>query len=172
MRADGGLPIESSERHAELSEEHRRINTVLNQVAQRSALPPEEGQWDGGRIKDTYDDFAARYAFAFWRLAAQGITVLDAPREPGEGRPRNRPGAQSAGPDLHVIRFANQAPAQRSVEDGGTSRVCHHRWSVRMHKVRQWYPSAQEHRLIWRGPYMKGPTGAPFLVGEKAYSVD
>ncbi|MFE9679461.1 hypothetical protein ACFYO5_36040 [Streptomyces sp. NPDC006259] len=63
-------------------------------------------------------------------------------------------------------------PAQRSVEDGETSRVYHHRWTVRMHKVRQWYPSAQEHRLIWRGPYIKGPTDAPLMVGEKAYSVD
>ncbi|GAQ65310.1 hypothetical protein SsS58_05719 [Streptomyces scabiei] len=41
-----------------------------------------------------------------------------------------------------------------------------------MHNVRQWYPSAQEHRLIWRGPYIKGPTDVPFMVGEKAYSLD
>ncbi len=88
-----------------------------------------------------------RYAFAFWRLAAQGVTVLDAPREPGEDRPRNRPGAQPADPDVRVIRLANQVPAQRSAEDGGTSRVYHHRWTVRMHKVRQRYPSAREHRF-------------------------
>ncbi|MFD9044209.1 hypothetical protein [Streptomyces bottropensis] len=172
LRADSALAAESSERHAELSEEHRRLNTVLNQVAQHRTQPPEEGQWDGGRIKDTYDDFAARYAFAFWRLAAQGVTVLDAPREPGQDSPRNRPGAQPANPDVRVIRLANLLPAQRSAEDGETSRAYHHRWTVRMHKVRQWYPSAQEHRLIWRGPYIKGPTDAPLMVGEKAYSVD
>ncbi|MFF9127929.1 hypothetical protein ACF09J_32520 [Streptomyces sp. NPDC014889] len=172
LRADGALAAESSERHTEISEEHRRLNTVLNQVAQHSTQPPEEGQWDGGRIKDTYDDFAARYAFAFWRLAAQGVTVLGAPQEPGENRPRNRPGAQPAEPDVRVIRLTNQVPAQRSTKDGGTSRVYHHRWTVRMHKVRQWYPSAQEHRVIWRGPYIKGPTDAPLMVGEKAYSVD
>ncbi|MGW4825139.1 hypothetical protein ACWEP4_41120 [Streptomyces sp. NPDC004227] len=117
LRADGALAADSSERHTEISEEHRRLNTVLNQVAQHSTQPPEEGQWDGGRIKDTYDDFAARYAFAFWRLAAQGVTVLGAPREPGESRPWNRPGAQPAEPDVRVIRLTNQVPAQRSTKD-------------------------------------------------------
>ncbi|WP_237276972.1 hypothetical protein [Streptomyces caniscabiei] len=172
LRADGALTAEHSEQHADLSEEHRRLNTVLNQVAQHSTQPSEEGQWDGGRITDTYDDFAARYAFAFWRLAAQGVTVLGALGEPGEDSPRNRPGAQPADPDVRVIRLAHQVPAQRSAEDGETSRVYHHRWTVRMHKVRQWYPKAQEHRLIWRGPYIKGPTDAPLMVGEKTYSVD
>ncbi|MGW0703342.1 hypothetical protein ACWD0A_29350 [Streptomyces sp. NPDC002867] len=51
-------------------------------------------------------------------------------------------------------------------------RTYHHRWPVRMHKVRQWYPSAQEHRLIWRGPYIKGPADAPLMLGEKIYVAD
>lgn len=171
LRADGALTAESSKRHAELSEEHRRLNTVLNQVAEYNALPPEEGQWDGGRIEDVYDDFAARYAFAFWRLAAQGVTTLGAPRESGEDGYRTQLGGKPADPDIRVIRLAHQVPAQRSA-DADTSRIHHHRWTVRMHKVRQWYPSTQEHRLIWRGPYIKGPADAPFMVGEKAYAVD
>lgn len=36
-----------------------------------------------------------------------------------------------------------------------------HRWVVQMHKVRQWYPSENRHKVIWRGPYIKGPEGAP-----------
>ncbi|MFJ8546650.1 hypothetical protein ACIRFH_32645 [Streptomyces sp. NPDC093586] len=171
MRADGAL-ADSTERHKEISDEHRRLNTVLNQVAQHTTPPPEEGLWDGGRIKDTYDDFAARYAFAFWRLAAQGVTVLGTPQQPGEDSPRNEPGVRTAIPDVRVIRLANQAPARSSAEGHGTSRAYRHRWTVRMHKVRQWYPSAQEHRVIWRGPYIKGPADAPFMMGEKAYSVD
>ena len=36
-----------------------------------------------------------------------------------------------------------------------------HRWVVvRMHKVNQWYPSLGQHRVCFRGPYMKGPRQA------------
>ncbi|RPK23529.1 hypothetical protein EES37_37880 [Streptomyces sp. ADI91-18] len=172
LRADGALSTASSEQHASLSEEHRSLNTALNQVAEYNAVPPEEGQWDGGRILDAYDDFAARYAFAFWRLAAQGITALGSPVEPGTPAYEARPGETRPDPDVRVIRLAHQIPAQRSAGDEGSSRAYHHRWTVRMHKVRQWYPSTQEHRLIWRGPYIKGPADAPFMIGEKAYAVD
>ena len=41
-----------------------------------------------------------------------------------------------------------------------------HRWVVRMHKVRQWYPSEQRHNMIYRGPYVKGPEDKPLLWGE------
>ncbi|MGW6836497.1 hypothetical protein ACWGCI_24250 [Streptomyces sp. NPDC054949] len=173
LRADGALSTASNEQHAELSERHRSMNTALNQVAEYNAVPPEEGQWDGGRIVDVYDDFAFRYAFAFWRLAAQGITALGSSAEPGTSAYEARPEEARPDPDVRVIRLAHQIPAQRSAEDeSGSSRAYHHRWTVRMHKVRQWYPSTQEHRLIWRGPYIKGPADAPFMIGEKAYAVD
>ncbi|MFD4322676.1 hypothetical protein [Streptomyces sp. NPDC058548] len=87
---------------------------MLNQVAAFNTLPPEEGQFGGGRIENVYDDFAARYAFAFWRLAAQGVTVLGAPREPGEDGYQLRPEGEPAAPDVHVIHLAHQVPAQRS----------------------------------------------------------
>jgi hypothetical protein len=35
-----------------------------------------------------------------------------------------------------------------------------------MHKVRQWYPSEQRHKVIYRGPYVKGPEDKPFIGGE------
>lgn len=41
-----------------------------------------------------------------------------------------------------------------------------------MHKVRQWYPSLGEHKIIWRGPYIKGPADATMLSTEKVYSVE
>lgn len=40
-----------------------------------------------------------------------------------------------------------------------------------MHKVRQYYPSLGTHKVIWRGPYIKGPDGAPLLIGPKAQAV-
>jgi len=35
-----------------------------------------------------------------------------------------------------------------------------------MHKVRQWYPSEHRHKVIYRGPYIKGPADKPLLGGE------
>jgi hypothetical protein len=28
------------------------------------------------------------------------------------------------------------------------------------------------HKIIWRGPYIKAPVGAPMLAAEKVYSVE
>jgi len=35
-----------------------------------------------------------------------------------------------------------------------------------MHKVRQWYPSLQQHKVIYRGPFVKGDTAKPLLGGD------
>jgi hypothetical protein len=35
-----------------------------------------------------------------------------------------------------------------------------------MHKVRQWYPSLQQRKVIYRGPFVKGDTAKPLLGGE------
>ena len=40
-----------------------------------------------------------------------------------------------------------------------------HRWVVQMHRVRQWYPREDRHKIIWRGPYVKGPPDKPLLDG-------
>jgi hypothetical protein len=36
-----------------------------------------------------------------------------------------------------------------------------HQFPVRMHKVRQYHPSLNRDKVIWRRPYIKGPDGAP-----------
>jgi hypothetical protein len=45
------------------------------------------------------------------------------------------------------------------------------RWVVRMHKVRQWYPSEQCHKVIYCRPYLKGPEDKPLLGGETVRSL-
>ncbi|MFC5219605.1 hypothetical protein [Streptomyces coerulescens] len=140
-------------------------------VALRSG--PRDGEWGGGRVDDPYDDFVGRYMFAFWRLIAQGVTDASPSRGTSGMRPTagGRDGSMLPDPDVRVIRLA--APTPRPSDPAReVKRVYHHRWPVRMHKVRQWYPSRQEHRVIWRGPYIKGPADAPLMVGEKTYLVD
>ena len=45
------------------------------------------------------------------------------------------------------------------------------RMLVRMHKVRHWYPTEQRHKIIYRGPYVKGPADKPLLGGEVVRSM-
>jgi hypothetical protein len=54
----------------------------------------------------------------------------------------------------------------KRADDTSTVKDWQHRWVVRMHKVRQWYPSLQRHKVIYRGPYIKGPDDKPLLGGE------
>ncbi|WP_406840810.1 hypothetical protein ACICHK_39735 [Streptomyces sp. AHU1] len=171
MRGDACLALESTETLARLSEDYRQMQDVLTQASQWRAEPVlEMGEWAGGRVVDRYDDFGARYMFAFWRLLSQGVTAVGSSQTPAvRTAPQGSDIPQD--PDVRVIRLAAPSPRQ-SDEPGDAKRVYHHRWPVRMHKVRQWYPSQQEHRVIWRGPYIKGPTGAPLMMGEKTYVVD
>ncbi|MFD7020867.1 hypothetical protein [Streptomyces sp. NPDC059928] len=173
MRGDACLAEETAETLAKLSEHHRALQKALTQAAQwRSEPVPEMGEWAGGRVEDPYDDFVGRYMFAFWRLMSQGITVADRSRTPNQASDVGESESGPVDPEVRVIRIAAPAPRPTDVPGEMKGRVYHHRWPVRMHKVRQWYPSRQEHRLIWRGPYIKGPADAPLMVGEKAYLVD
>lgn len=52
---------------------------------------------------------------------------------------------------------------------GGAGREYAHRWVVRGHWRRQWYPSIRQHRPRWIMPFIKGPEDAPLLGGEKVY---
>ncbi|MGZ3143794.1 hypothetical protein ACVDFE_17715 [Lentzea chajnantorensis] len=118
----------------------------------------------GSEIDDPDDSFTARFLYAFWRLCQQQIAITT----PAETRHAARVTAEKAGvsPDVRVVQL-RPSPDRPSEETAGTSgRQWQHRWVVRMHKVRQWYPSEQRHKVIYRGPYIKGPDGKPLLGGD------
>jgi hypothetical protein len=119
--------------------------------------PGEEGEW-------TYPDHLgiARYMFAYIRLSAQRIIVTPRLRDqipPGSTKSR-RPA------DVRVIRLRSFKSASRGLT-GHCPVNWTHRWVVKMHKTHQWYPSLGIHRVIFRGPFFKGPEDAPLLTGEK-----
>jgi hypothetical protein len=72
--------------------------------------------------------------------------------------------------EVRVVRLREASRRLKNTECN--SRDWHFRWIVRMHKIRQWYPSEQRHKVIYRGPYVKGPDGKPLLAGEVIKSVD
>ena len=67
--------------------------------------------------------------------------------------------------DVRIVLLRQPATREGT---GEATREWQHRWVVRMHRVRQWYPSRNRHEVIFRGPYVKGPADKPLLGGDIA----
>jgi hypothetical protein len=121
----------------------------------------------GDEINDTDDTFATRFLYAFWRLCTQKIAqVDDVPTNHSAHVQAERAGVA---PDVRVVTIR---PTARAADpDAPAARGWQHRWVVRMHKVRQWYPTEQRHKILYRGPYIKGPADKPLLGGDVVRSV-
>ncbi|ORB77083.1 hypothetical protein [Mycobacterium timonense] len=104
------------------------------------------------------------YVFAFLRIAAQPMTITPRCRQE---RPDTKPQKWEQVRVVQLRRFHQAASADTSHRQVNWQ----HSWVVRMHKVRQWYPSLGRHQVIFRGPYIKGPTDAPLLAGEKVQAL-
>jgi ethanolamine utilization microcompartment shell protein EutS len=117
----------------------------------------------GSEVVDEDDTFQFRFLYAFWRLCAQQVAVTSTVA-PGHAARLQADEAGVSG-DVRVVQL-RRATTDPAAAAGGGSERWHHRWVVRMHKVRQWYPSEQRHKILYRGPYVKGPDGKPLLGGE------
>jgi hypothetical protein len=100
-----------------------------------------------------------------WLLMQQRIATVT------EQRPDRASGRrlQRAGKPVDAVRVITL----RHPEHHGhptSDRTYHHRWVVRGHWRKQWYPSQERNVPIWITPYVKGPDGAPLLAGEKVYA--
>lgn len=122
-------------------------------------LPPMDELEAGVHSRDDVIDdrsktFPQAFLFAFSRLCDQGIgedeTVGE--RIPAVAR---KGGATR---DVRVVTLR-----KRRARSTGESEAVEwsHRWVVQMHKRRQWYPSTQQHKVIFVGPFVKGPEGKP-----------
>lgn len=140
---------------AEMAEEVEAARDRLKHLN----LPPIEALEAGVYARnDVIDDrsktFPQAFLFAFSRLCDQGIAESETV---GERIPAV---ARRGGPtrDVRVVTLR-----KRRARSNGESRAVEwsHRWVVQMHKRRQWYPSKQEHRVIFVGPFVKGPEGKP-----------
>jgi hypothetical protein len=118
-----------------------------------------------GTVIDDDEDctFGSRFMYAFWRICEQRIATITQTEARHTGRKtkaRARPPA-----DVRVVALRRAASPSAGTGQPGQAQW-HHRWVVRMHKVNQWYPSLGQHRVLFRGPYLKGPAGKPLLRGE------
>jgi len=70
--------------------------------------------------------------------------------------------------DINVVQLRQVDYARH----GQTSVVdWSHRWIVNGHWRQQWYPTQQEHRVIWIPPHIKGPADKPLVVNDRVFSV-
>jgi len=147
---------------------HRRAALEVHAAARTQA---EAIGWDedhveadyspGSEIVDVDGLFSVKFLYAFWRLCAQETSEITE----ADVKNATRAAADRAGtsPEVRVTQLRATGPSNRESERGAR---WNHRWVVRMHKVRQWYPSEQRHKVIYRGPFVKGPEDKPLLGGE------
>lgn len=113
-------------------------------------------------------DWALQFLMSFCRMARQPKTVRE------ETFVRGVPSYQAERPaahhDVRVVSLASYE-TNGEVKEGDPaaekSRGYSVRFPVQVHAVRQWYPSDGVHRVIFRGPFIKGPKDAPLLDRSK-----
>lgn len=157
MRADASSRTTLEHAEATVAAQGRRMlhSAVGDLAGVDHESAPHTAQWNGEPIEDPYRDFPERYLFAFWRLAAQGVTTATGGTAPPTGG-TDRPGSDRdpLAPDPGSIRLIDlrRSPdrSRRTGESFDPPRYSH-RWPVRMHKVRQWYPSLGRHRILLSG---------------------
>lgn len=93
------------------------------------------------------------------------------------GRQHSRTGPQSTSasaeptgnPELRdiIIAYYSRDPLPEGDATNGPRRSPNHRWLVRGHWRRQWYPGDQVHRVIWIDEHEAGSTDHPLLLAER-----
>lgn len=108
--------------------------------------------------EDVDATWGARYVYALSRLIQTGTANCSRESTPARSSKKSKRSALK-GSRVTVVSLSEKH-RQPSTENP-SGREFNRRWVVRMHKVHQWYPKEQVHKVIWRGPYIKGPQDAP-----------
>ncbi|MEU3399386.1 hypothetical protein [Streptomyces filamentosus] len=105
---------------------------------------------------------------ATWLLMGQTLATSERVAADRASRRRIQRLDRAYGTEVRLIRL-RRARTERGTapaEQPGT-REYQHRWVVRGHWRRQWYPSRNANKPIWISPYIAGPEDAPLIGGEK-----
>lgn len=126
---------------------------------------PEMFRLDSDMTKDTPPWLPV--ALAFLLLASQKIALKIA----SSGARQLKRQGRRRGHDGQVTVVSLRAPENRLKSNDGDPIDWDHRWPVLGHWRNQWYPSTQDHKLIWIFPYIKGPEGKPLVIKHRAFKL-
>jgi hypothetical protein len=162
-------PATAAQQHDQerLEAQLHRLNSGYweQEIRSRTAAADSAGEYTLGSAIDEDQDgtFGSRFLYAFWRMCEQKIAAVT----PAETRHAARTTAARAGvsPDVRIVTLRRATSRAAAPSQAGHVEWQHH-WVVRMHKVNQWYPSLGQHRILFRGPYLKGPADKPLLGGD------
>ncbi|MGB3673996.1 MAG: hypothetical protein WA988_06125 [Candidatus Nanopelagicales bacterium] len=65
------------------------------------------------------------------------------------------------------VTYLSYRPRTSSASRASSTRTYSHRWVVRGHWRRQWYPSQNRHHPIWITEYIAGPDNSPVKLSDK-----
>lgn len=125
----------------------------------------------GGEPRPLTEDFFGSnigVLFSVWHIMKQALASVTRAHYDRASRRRFTKRNEEP-PEVRVITLRRASP--ESEKDNDREWDYHHRWIVRGHWRRQWYPSQQAHRPVWIAPHIKGPEDAPLLGGEKVYAL-
>lgn len=115
--------------------------------------------------KDITSENAAATLVAFSRLIQQERTA-DVSHESVRSRAVDKRGRKRTHVDQITYVTIHRTPRSENT-DGEASRNYTHRWVVRGHWRRQWYPSQDRHIPIWITDHIAGPDDKPILRRDK-----
>lgn len=153
---------------ARLARASQKVDGAARHAAEAAGMSEDcEGQYvPGSELDDPHDTFMARFLYAFWRLCGQQLAEIE--HLPVHHAAQVAADRSDTSPDVRLVQL--RARTQTRPREGHPVEW-KHRWVVTMHKVRQWYPSENRHKILLRGPYVKGPPDKPLLGGEVVRAV-
>jgi len=122
-----------------------------------------------GRVRAMMTWLAALLGFLHQELVVSIDSVQVALSRAERRHPR--PAARTVSSSVRVVRLRRVHRPDRDLDEPQAVDWSH-RWMVSGHWRAQWYPSLNDHRLIYVNPYVKGPDDKPFVVKDVVFRVD
>lgn len=128
-------------------------------------IPLADGdEWDGA--------FFHRWVLSWWLIVKQQMVAVAEEVPPKEARRRLQRAVDDRDvriPMVNVVDLRRRAHTDTIHTTGGVE--FSHRWGVRPHWRRQWYPSLQEHKLRLIGFQIRGPEDKPLVLKKTVFDV-